>query len=49
MTEGARVDPEWLLQFLCDPSLSNGSEQCRSLGGSHANANPSGAESAGGE
>src|SRR2546423_10536982 len=32
MTEGARVDPNWLLRFLCDPSLSNGSEQCRSLG-----------------
>ncbi|HEX3560299.1 MAG TPA: hypothetical protein VHU19_13920 [Pyrinomonadaceae bacterium] len=36
MTEGARVDPEWLLRFLCDPSLSNGSEQCRSLGGQPA-------------
>jgi cytochrome c2 len=26
MTEGARVDPNWLLRFLTDPSLSNGSE-----------------------
>ena len=42
MTEGARVDPEWLLKFLCDPSLSNGSEQCRSLGGSQPAANTSG-------
>ena len=25
MTEGARVDPNWLLRFLADPSLSNGS------------------------
>jgi cytochrome c551/c552 len=33
MTEGARVDPDWLLRFLCDPSLSNASEQCRTLGG----------------
>ncbi|MCA1594648.1 MAG: c-type cytochrome, partial [Acidobacteria bacterium] len=24
MTEGARVDPEWLLRFLSDPSLSGG-------------------------
>ncbi|HVF67667.1 MAG TPA: c-type cytochrome [Pyrinomonadaceae bacterium] len=43
MTEGARVDPEWLLKFLCDPSLSNGSEQCRMLGGSEAGANTQGA------
>ena len=42
MTEGARVDPEWLLKFLCDPSLSNGSEQCRMLSGSQAGANASG-------
>ena len=41
MTEGARVDPEWLLKFLCDPSLSNGSEQCRMLAG-QANANAQG-------
>jgi len=41
MTEGARVDPEWLLRFLCDPSLSNASEQCRNLGGQPA-ANASG-------
>src|ERR1044072_908937 len=33
MTEGARVDPDWLISFLCDPSLSNASEQCRTLGG----------------
>ncbi len=26
MTEGARVDPNWLLRFLTDPSLSNGSD-----------------------
>ncbi|HZH92261.1 MAG TPA: c-type cytochrome [Pyrinomonadaceae bacterium] len=26
MTEGARVDPNWLLRFLSDPSLSNGSD-----------------------
>lgn len=26
MTEGARVDPNWLLRFLTDPSLSNGNE-----------------------
>ncbi|HST50762.1 MAG TPA: hypothetical protein VLJ61_02035 [Pyrinomonadaceae bacterium] len=32
MTEGARVDPNWLLRFLCDPSLSNGSEQCHNIG-----------------
>ncbi|HLL70732.1 MAG TPA: c-type cytochrome [Pyrinomonadaceae bacterium] len=25
MTEGARVDPNWLMRFLIDPSLSNGS------------------------
>ncbi|HYY99827.1 MAG TPA: c-type cytochrome, partial [Pyrinomonadaceae bacterium] len=43
MTEGARVDPEWLLRFLCDPSLSNGSEQCRSLGGSQPAPNAPGA------
>jgi cytochrome c2 len=33
MTEGARVDPNWLLRFLCDPSLSNGNKECISLGG----------------
>jgi mono/diheme cytochrome c family protein len=33
MTEGARVDPSWLLSFLCDPSLSNGNKECRALGG----------------
>ncbi|MDT7807938.1 MAG: hypothetical protein QOJ70_1751 [Acidobacteriota bacterium] len=33
MTEGARVDPNWLLRFLCDPSLSNGNKECVSLGG----------------
>src|ERR1044072_9603341 len=27
MTEGARVDPEWLLRVLCDPSPRNGSEE----------------------
>jgi cytochrome c2/uncharacterized ParB-like nuclease family protein len=43
MTEGARVDPEWLLKFLCDPSLSNGNEQCRNLGGAPLAASPSGA------
>ncbi|MFL6283786.1 MAG: c-type cytochrome [Pyrinomonadaceae bacterium] len=43
MTEGARVDPEWLLQFLCDPSLSNGAEQCRSLRGGQTAANSPGA------
>jgi cytochrome c551/c552 len=43
MTEGARVDPEWLLQFLCDPSLSNGAEQCRSLRGGQPAANSPGA------
>lgn len=43
MTEGARVDPEWLLKFLCDPSLSNGSEQCRMLAGSQTAANGTGA------
>ena len=32
MTEGARVDPNWLLRFLCDPSLSNGAEQCKNIG-----------------
>jgi cytochrome c2 len=42
MTEGARVDPEWLLRFLCDPSLSNGSEQCRSLGGTQPASNSAG-------
>jgi hypothetical protein len=26
MTEGARVDPNWLMRFLADPSLSNGSD-----------------------
>jgi len=26
MTEGARVDPNWLMRFLIDPSLSNGSD-----------------------
>ncbi|HEX8130621.1 MAG TPA: c-type cytochrome [Pyrinomonadaceae bacterium] len=26
MTEGARVDPNWLMRFLTDPSLSNGSD-----------------------
>jgi len=26
MTEGARVDPNWLLRFLIDPSLSNGTD-----------------------
>jgi cytochrome c2 len=26
MTEGARVDPNWLLRFLTDPSLSNGGD-----------------------
>jgi cytochrome c551/c552 len=26
MTEGARVDPNWLLRFLTDPSLSNGTD-----------------------
>jgi hypothetical protein len=43
MTEGARVDPNWLLRFLCDPSLSNGNKECVSLGGS-----PMGAAGAGG-
>ncbi|MDT7780461.1 MAG: hypothetical protein QOC99_2973, partial [Acidobacteriota bacterium] len=33
MTEGARVDPNWLLRFLCDPSLSNGNKECINLGG----------------
>src|ERR1043166_6511351 len=42
MTEGARVDPDWLLRFLCDPSLSNASEQCRTLGGQPAAAGTSG-------
>ena len=42
MTEGARVDPDWLLQFLCDPSLSNGSEQCKLLHGGQSNSNTSG-------
>jgi cytochrome c551/c552 len=41
MTEGARVDPDWLLRFLCDPSLSNASEQCRTLGGQPAAAGTS--------
>jgi cytochrome c2 len=43
MTEGARVDPNWLLRFLCDPSLSNGNKECVSLGGT-----PMGAGAAGG-
>ena len=42
MTEGARVDPNWLLRFLCDPSLSNGSEQCRGLGVQPAASAPGG-------
>jgi cytochrome c2 len=42
MTEGARVDPNWLLRFLCDPSLSNGNKECVSLGGT-----PLGASGAG--
>jgi cytochrome c2 len=33
MTEGARVDPNWLLRFLCDPSLSNGNKECINIGG----------------
>src|SRR2546423_9399865 len=45
MTEGARVDPNWLLRFLCDPSLSNGSEQCRSLGSQPAASAPGGVPS----
>jgi len=42
MTEGARVDPNWLLRFLCDPSLSNGNKECVSLGGSPMGATGSG-------
>ncbi len=30
-TEGARVDPDWLLRFLTDPSLSGGALEGRSL------------------
>ncbi|HEX8560915.1 MAG TPA: c-type cytochrome [Pyrinomonadaceae bacterium] len=47
MTEGARVDPNWLLRFLCDPSLSNGNQECLSLGGVPAGASGSGASAAG--
>jgi cytochrome c2 len=45
MTEGARVDPNWLLRFLCDPSLSNGSEQCKDLGAQLNLSPPSGGAS----
>src|ERR1043166_8722125 len=42
MTEGARVDPNWLLRFLCDPSLSNGAEQCKNIGMQLNTSSPSG-------
>jgi cytochrome c2 len=39
MTEGARVDPNWLLRFLTDPSLSNGGDDpsVRALSGRNNN------------
>jgi cytochrome c2 len=45
MTEGARVDPNWLLRFLCDPSLSNGNKECINLGGQSIASMPGGAPS----
>jgi cytochrome c2 len=41
MTEGARVDPNWLLRFLTDPSLSNGGDDAsvRALGGAAEHSN----------
>ncbi|HEX8423230.1 MAG TPA: c-type cytochrome [Pyrinomonadaceae bacterium] len=57
MTEGARVDPNWLLRFLTDPSLSNGSDDptVRAHSGmtgrnnSGASGGASGAQSSGGQ
>ncbi|HEV2799199.1 MAG TPA: c-type cytochrome [Pyrinomonadaceae bacterium] len=53
MTEGARVDPNWLLRFLTDPSLSNGTDDptVRGLTGRNnggARANSSGGTNSGG-
>ncbi|MBA3805017.1 MAG: cytochrome c [Acidobacteria bacterium] len=41
LTEGARVDPEWLLNFLSDPSLSDTGEKGRSP---NPHAQPNGAK-----
>ncbi len=41
LTEGARVDPEWLLRFLSDPSLSDAGEESRSP---NPHAQPNGAK-----
>jgi cytochrome c2 len=49
MTEGARVDPNWLLRFLCDPSLSNGSKECANLGGQSFTSAPGGGASESGQ
>jgi cytochrome c551/c552 len=52
MTEGARVDPNWLLRFLTDPSLSNGSDdptvRAHSGMAGRSNSNQSGGQSSGG-
>ncbi len=50
MTEGARVDPNWLLRFLTDPSLSNGSDDptVRAHGGMAGRNNGGGRQSGGG-
>jgi cytochrome c2 len=48
MTEGARVDPDWLLKFLCDPSLSNGNKECVALGGNAVASAPGGLASGSG-
>jgi cytochrome c551/c552 len=47
MTEGARVDPEWLLRFLSDPSLSGNTEgldPAGAHGGARASGGGSGSE-----
>jgi len=53
MTEGARVDPNWLLRFLTDPSLSNGSDDPTvrahsGMAGRNNSGQPSGSGSSGG-
>lgn len=42
-SEGARVQPDWLLKFLRDPSLSGGAMAAHLAGGSPPAAQPSGA------
>jgi hypothetical protein len=50
MTEGARVDPNWLMRFLIDPSLSNGGDDptVRALSGRNNNGGGSGGGQPGG-